>query len=539
MALLAATALGCDVELERQMSLTPCQGNFGCYASNNSMWVREGCRGVFNCNGHTNALCDPCDPGPCPPTYFHECMCTSATPAPAAPKYMLLDDRNVETSTATLALGKVSKHPAGAMIKEERPYEMRFDNMQPNVWYDPELRKWRAWYSTFTSCSKPKGTVPFCNNVPQQCGSAAGNTGGASRGTALLYAESADGFNWTKPDLGVAVWNGSAANNIVKVGGMACGVYLDEAAPPPERYKMTGIDGQGSIAASSDGIRWNRTKDLSPDTHARWDTPHNMVWDQDRGQWLLYLRSKPTESNIRIQSYSHSLTPDFMGSWAPAAPTGLNTSTDYQPDGLVVWPYEGIYLGIGNVFNPTQTTAKSGAAVGQVNMVLGWSPDGRSWKWLLPNDSIIPLGMAGDFDSCGVFAAKQEPLRWGAGNSTLRLYYAGCNGPFFGSRGCALGMATLQRDGWAGYTGGFVVTAPVRVSGYVLQISVSGGSFGVQVGIVGSADYSVDKCDPVKGQQTDAVVSWQGKSDINGLVDGAVVLEFKIPGDAMLFAFSV
>ena len=28
---------------------------------------------------------------------------------------------------------------------------------------------------------------------------------------------------------------------------------------------------------------------------------------------------------------------------------GLNTSVDYEPDGLVVWPYEGIFLGIGTV----------------------------------------------------------------------------------------------------------------------------------------------------------------------------------------------
>ena len=65
----------------------------------------------------------------------------------------------------------------------------------------------------------------------------------------------------------------------------------------------------------------------------------------------MYLRAQPTEGGLRIQSYSHSLTTEFMGDWSPATPTGLNTSHDYQPDGLVVWPYEGIYIGIGNVFN--------------------------------------------------------------------------------------------------------------------------------------------------------------------------------------------
>merc|ERR1719389_601791 len=107
---------------------------------------------------------------------------------------MLLDDRNVIDSDATLVLGTVSKH--GAVIKEERDYEMRFDNMQPNVWYDPHLKKWRVWYSAFTSCSKPKTEVPYCNNAPQQCGSPT-KGGKASRGSGLLYAESDDGISWT------------------------------------------------------------------------------------------------------------------------------------------------------------------------------------------------------------------------------------------------------------------------------------------------------------------------------------------------------
>merc|ERR1719272_1961579 len=146
---------------------------------------------------------------------------------------------------------------------------------------------------------------------------------------------------------------------------------------------------------------------------------------------------KPTEGGKRIQAFSHSLTEEFMGDWAPAMPTGLNTSTDYQPDGLVVFPYEGIYLGIGNVFNTAKKVAASGAVVGQVNMVLGWSADGRRWKWLKPNDSLIPLGEVGEFDTCGVFGAKQDPLRT-IENNTMRYYYTGCNGPFFGSRGCGL-----------------------------------------------------------------------------------------------------
>jgi hypothetical protein len=462
------------------------------------------------------------------------CLATSTPPR----KYMLLDDRNVISSTASMVLAKVEKHAAGAMIKEERDYEMRFDNMQPNVWYDSHMKKWRAWYSAFTSCSKNKTEVPFCNNAPQKCGSKTNtskNHGG--RGTGLLYAESEDGITWTKPDLGITEWKGSKANNLIELEGMTTGIYLDETASVSERYKIvTGSNGKGAIAVSADGIRWNQTKDLEKQTYGRWDTPKNVVWDPVRKQWIIYIRSTPTEEHLRIQSYTHSLTDDFMGDYSPATPTGLNSSDDYQPDGLVVWPYEGIYLGIGNVFNPAQ---KPGAvAIGQVNMVLGWSPDARRWKWLVPGDSIIPLGAAGEFDSCGVFGAKQDPLRTVAANDTLRLYYTGCNGPFFGSRGCGLGMATLQRDFFAGYRGGTVVTAPVRVEGKALKVSVDGGNLGVQVGIVGSDAFSVESCDVIMGKKTDWTVSWRGSSDLSKYVNGAVSLEFKIPVDATAFAFS-
>ena len=52
-------------------------------------------------------------------------------------------------------------------------------------------------------------------------------------------------------------------------------------------------------------------------------------------------------------------------------------------------------------------------------------------------------------------------------------------------------MATLQRDGFAGYQGGTVMTAPFRVSGTTLKVSVDGGATGIQVGVVGDKDLTV------------------------------------------------
>ena len=164
---------------------------------------------------------------------------------------------------------------------------------------------------------------------------------------------------------------------------------------------------------------------------------------------------------------------------------------------------------------------------------------GRRWKWLKPNDSIVPLGKVGEFDTCGVFGAKQDPLRTVV-NDTLRLYYAGCNGPFFGSRGCGLGLATLPRDHWAGYKGGKVTTTPVRVVGNELKVSVDGGAAGIRVGIVDDATgkRTVAACDPIKGKVVDHIVTWGGDSSI-GMADGSVSFEFDIPADATAYAFAI
>ena len=139
---------------------------------------------------------------------------------------------------------------------------------------------------------------------------------------------------------------------------------------------------------------------------------------------------------------------------------------------------------------------------------------------------------------CGIFGAKQDPTRTVAANDTMRLYYVGCNGPFFGSRGCGVGMASVQRDGFAGYQGGKVITAPILVSGDSIKVSVDGGAgAGVRVGIVGDADFSLDASDALVGAKTDVTLSWGGKSDVSKYTNGAVSLEFQIAADATAFAF--
>ena len=73
----------CSVTLDRKLSSGSCVfgSGFSCFASNSSMWVRGGCRGVFTCNNVPNVTCDPCDGTPnatgCGATVAHVCPCNS------------------------------------------------------------------------------------------------------------------------------------------------------------------------------------------------------------------------------------------------------------------------------------------------------------------------------------------------------------------------------------------------------------------------------------------------------------------------------
>ena len=58
----------------------------------------------------------------------------------------------------------------------------------------------------------------------------------------LCYAESEDGFAWTRPELGLFEFQGSARNNICRRGPAAprASTFVDPSAPPAERYKRIG-----------------------------------------------------------------------------------------------------------------------------------------------------------------------------------------------------------------------------------------------------------------------------------------------------------
>ena len=67
---------------------------------------------------------------------------------------------------------------------------------------------------------------------------------GEENATFVAYAESKNGFDWQRPELGLQEYDGCTANNLLfRVDDFELqSVFVDPSAPPAERYKALGRD---------------------------------------------------------------------------------------------------------------------------------------------------------------------------------------------------------------------------------------------------------------------------------------------------------
>ena len=134
---------------------------------------------------------------------------------------------------------------------------------------------------------------------------------GKRAGTGLAYAESSDGFNWTKPMLSkdgksnlvtwntpVPILNQNRSIDLLDIGLDGTTVTIDPNLEygSPEKYKVAfypnsgGIDGKTRLGYSADGIHWNLYHDGYPVTERAADTNNQILWDPLRKRYLLHCR---------------------------------------------------------------------------------------------------------------------------------------------------------------------------------------------------------------------------------------------------------
>ena len=203
---------------------------------------------------------------------------------------LLLDEALIqEEDGITRAVQPGTKLPFVMEPDEDKPWEWCGPGMSKRIHlygtalYDDLAGKYRMWYfgRMGPHWRVPAGNyqipglyVPRTDQRPYHCNGVTADRYGRSfvdndRGDLTLYAESDDGINWTKPDLGIFTFNGSPANNIIwDLHGASVFIDRDEE-DPDKRYKAIGFCRRYRgifLITSPDGIHWDDGKTIS----SRW-----------------------------------------------------------------------------------------------------------------------------------------------------------------------------------------------------------------------------------------------------------------------------
>lgn len=323
--------------------------------------------------------------------------------------------------------------------EDNRPWEVRYDNTYPNVFYDPIIEKYRVYYSTF---SRDEGSSNFSlekrkNNTYQPT---------TERVVSLCYAESDNGIEWIKPNLGLIEWSGSKDNNIIGHYLHGTAVFLDEHEENPDkRYKMfTKIDyGNGihylAVAFSKDGIVFDNFIELS-DFNPRADTHNSIIFDEELNKYVLVTRE--WRDSMRIACLSTSS--DFIN-WSPVEEILYPRGYESQIYSMPIFSEGDYRIGLPSMYHEGDVNDTNHDTV---DLELAYTYKYNGWNYIDPGNSFITRGegnyLSGEFDNSIIFSSL--PIREG---KRTYFYYMGGNGQHTNFRETSFSRAYIENDRYA------------------------------------------------------------------------------------------
>ena len=425
-------------------------------------------------------------------------------------------------------------------LRSERPWEGLL-GWQRTVLFEED--RYRMWY--WVSAPDAAGTIFTC------------------------YAESVDGFDWERPELGLYEFQNSSANNIISERSRFSfdSVFIDPVAPAEERYKaidpqaqffrrgeqvpstqqtkmefrairaaMQGegctpgaIDAEAEIrqvvrgAVSADGLHWKiLEKPLIEVGKTALDSQNVAAYDEDTGEYVAYLRGHlQRRRSVRRTGGSQ------FGNWHPTRIV-LTIDPQDEPDDDIHAPCycrcpgSGRHLMFASIFHRLSATR-------DVQLATSW--DG--WHWTRPdcqpiitretedgeystidaNPTLVPLGKEWGLP---YFGGGQRHDTWGAG-------------PYFGNE---FRWAMWKPDRLVALeapTQGQLTTIERICQGKELRLNFQTEVGGwVRVGLAHKPTtpptqvqelkgYGIEDCDVMEGDEISKAVTWRGEGDLSAL----------------------
>jgi len=447
-------------------------------------------------------------------------------------KQLFIDDFVVSsTRGVSRVLHPLLRYSGNPVIVGDAPGERW--SVSPNgraVLFDEETEQFKMWYMTSQIDPKAHAGIQY----------------------KVSYAVSEDGYQWTKPNLGLVQSEGSRENNMLPWGTTwmrRANVIKDPRDPDASRrFKMTYVDifdGTSAVtkAYSADGIHWL----LNGDGNPWFRKPHNgnlLGWDPRVEKFIFYVRMPGSPNSV-----GRATSPDFE-TWSDAetilAPDPDESQRHFK--GLASFLYEGVYLGWLWVFE------KSGDEWVRADSELAFSRDGIQWSRPFPGGFILSKGEPGSWDS--ELSIPVAPVIY---DGKLWTYYWGENIPYGreslkkiqegwieeGERKQrATGLAQLRLDGFVSLTtstkDATVTTRTlVPVEGRLTVNANTRGQLRVEI-LDRMGDpipgFGAMDCDPVMTDSLAHVISWKGQTSLSQLQGRKIQIRFHLR-DSDLYAF--
>ena len=483
----------------------------------------------------------------------------------AAESVLLLDEALIEEQQGIHHEVQIGvKSPALMVPDRDKPWEYCGAGMSKRihlygtVLYDDLMGKYRMWYMgrmgphwrfSEGNYQIPGLYIPRTDALPHHCNGVTHDHHGRAlqtndRGDLTLYAESDDGLEWVKPQLGIFTFNGDANNNIVwDLHGAA--VFIDREADPEKRYQAIGFCRRYRgifLLTSPDGIHWDDRHHLEPVVDRTNEGAFNVTWDsRDRLFRAYSIERSPDREERRIICYTES--PTLEGPWKASRPLLEPTSWDdavaerkygalrAEFYDLSAFRYHNVHLGlVGALYVTAEKLPDEKNQIpcdGPIDAQLVYSRDGLSWTHAdRERTPVIPRGTGDGFDRGMIIGTAKEPVIEG---DAIHWYYTGCEHGHgetdFEKRVKCLARATWQRDRFIALHApeeGMVTTkAAPRPPGGALTVNADAAGGQVQVELC-AADgtvvegFSRHQCRPLRGDQLDEKVTWRS-ADISDL----------------------
>ncbi len=384
----------------------------------------------------------------------------------------------------------------------------------------------------------------------------AGKDGSSSETT--CYAESKDGVNWTRPDLGVYKVSGTYDNNVMLANDAPFShnfsPFMDSKPGIPETEKFKAVAGTkktGLIAyGSADGIHWQKIQDKPIFTKGIFDSQNVVFWSQSENCYVCYFRSWTKEGYSGLRTVSRTTSEDFLH-WTDPVEMDFGDTPKEHLYTNQTHPYfraPHIYIATAARFMPNRQVLTEEQA-NQLNVNPKYFKD--------CSDAVLMTSRGGNrYDR----TFMEGFIRPGIGleNWVSRSNYPVLNvvqtGPeemsLYVNQDYAQPTAHLHRyslriDGFtslhAPYEGGEMITRPFRFTGDTLLLNFSTSAAGYikveMLDLQGNilAGYKLEDSKELIGNEIEKAVSWKGNPDLGKLAGSPVRLRL-VMKDADLYS---